>query len=123
MFVRLLSARQVVLLCDSTKIRLFYQGEVYHRQTADGFWGLPKNPNEANWAIWTLVDVDNLNTGPKFEKTDNVWLVQAPSPNPNRWKYWGKQYQVSLLGATLWNVEELMRGYTFSLFSPVDAHR
>jgi hypothetical protein len=41
MLARLLSARQVVLLCDVNRIRLFYRGQVYSRLTVLGLENLP----------------------------------------------------------------------------------
>ena len=120
MFARLIAARQVVLLYDSTSIRLFYQGQVYERKAADGCRGLPMNTQEY-WPVWTLVDVDT-GTGPKFEKTDVIWAIQPSSPNPDRWKRWAKQFNAPVLGAALWNADELTKGYALSLFSSGDVH-
>ncbi len=43
MLARLISDRQVVLLCDSTHAYLFYLGQVYFRLTTFGFEDLPKH--------------------------------------------------------------------------------
>ena len=118
MLTRLFSARQVVLLCNSTYAYLFYRGNVYRRPAMYGFWDLPENPNRQYCPIPALIDVDYKNQGPSIERDANVWPIQASSPNPDRWKEWVKQNKASKLGMPLWTTEELMRGYVFSLFPP-----
>jgi len=42
MLAWLISANQVVVLCDSYEAHLFYHGQVYSRQAEAGFKGLPR---------------------------------------------------------------------------------
>jgi len=116
MLARLISAGQVVLLCGSLKIYLFYQGRVYMRLTQFGIESLPKRRGKY-CPVWALIDVDFNDRGPPLSSTSNVWPIQASSPNPIRWKSWRKQYGAAELGMPLWNKKELMAGYAFSLFS------
>jgi len=117
MLARLISADQVVLLCDSINTYLFYQGRVYTRLTQFGIGSLPKHQEIPYCPVWALIDVDFNDRGPPLSSTSNVWPIQASSPNPIRWKSWQKQYGAAELGMPLWNEEELMAGYVFSLFS------
>ena len=117
MLVWLISANQVVILCDSYDTHLFYRGEVYSQSAEAGFKGIPTHRSMAYCPIWTLIDVDYKNKGPRISSDLYIWPIQATSPNLNRWKAWLKQNRATLLGMPLWNVEELMRGYAFSLFS------
>jgi hypothetical protein len=117
MLARLISARQVVLAYDGTGLRLFYQGQVYSRPAAYDFDNLPQGSDTEYCPIWMLIDVDNRNQEPPIPVGLMVWPIQASSPNPARWKAWRKQYNAALLGMPLWDLEELMEGYVFSLFS------
>jgi len=113
MLIRLLSAGQVVLLCDNNDIWLFYRGKVYFRPVDSGFRFLPhKGPYRP---IWALIDVDYTDRGPPFQRSSDVWPIQASSPNPARWKSWRKQNQAALWGMPLWEVEDLLQGYASSL--------
>jgi len=47
----------------------------------------------------------------------NLWPIQASFPDPVRWKAWRKQLRGALYGMPLWNTEDLVKGYVFSLFS------
>ena len=109
MFVRLISARQVVILCDATDTYLFYRGEVYNRRTVDGFSGLPRFRGEY-CPVWALLDGD-FKGGPPITTTSNIWPIHTTSPNPERWKAWSKQNMAAVLGMPLWNMEELIEGY------------
>lgn len=117
MLARLISARQVVLAYDGTRLRLFYQGQVYSRPAAYDFDNLPQGPDTEYCPIWMLIDVDNQNQEPPIPTGLEVWPIQASSPNPLQWKSWRKQYNAALWGMPLWDLEELMEGYVFSLFS------
>ena len=64
-----------------------------------------------------LVDVDGHDHGPPIGAGENIWPIQASSPNPIRWKSWRKQYDATLLGMPLWKMDELVEGYVFSVFS------
>jgi len=116
MLARLISAGQVVLLCGSNDIYLFYQGRVYMRLTQFGIESLPKRRG-MYCPVWALIDVDFKDRGAPLDSTSNAWPIQASSPNPIRWKSWRKQYGAAELGMPLWNKKELMAGYAFSLFS------
>ena len=116
MLAWLISANQVVVLCDSSEAHLFYRGEVYFRPAKAGFKGLPRK-DEGYYPVWTLIDVDYRNEGPDIPTDSRIWPIQTTSPNLNRWKGWSKQNGATLLGMPMWNVEELMKGYAFSLFS------
>ena len=76
---------------------------------------LPKRKTQY-YPLWVLIDVDYENHGPPLAST-NVWPIQTSSPNSARWKAWRKQTGGALLGMPLWNMDELMKGYVFSLFS------
>jgi len=117
MLARLISDRQVVLLCTTSKIYLFYHGRVYFRSTQYGFGDLPKRQGGSYCPIWALLDVDYLDQGPPFAADDEIWPIQASSPKPIQWKSWRKQYNAALLGMPLWEMDELMEGYVFSVLS------
>ena len=110
MLAQLISAREVVLLCDSDTILLFFRGRVYSRETTSGFNFLPTLPINVYYPIWALVDVRQLQEPPIAEKS-NIWPVQTSPPHPARWKEWSKQNDAVLLGMPLWNMEELLEGY------------
>jgi len=117
MLARLISDRQVVLLCDINTVLLFYHGKVYSRPTQRGFGDLPEHQEAPYCPIWALIDMDCLEEGPPITGSDNIWPIQASSPNPIRWKSWRKQTGAALLGMPLWKMNELMEGYVFSVFS------
>jgi len=116
MLARLISADQVVVLCGSLNIYLFYQGRVYMRLTQFGLGDFPEHQGKY-CPVWTLIDVDFNDRGPPLDSTSNAWPIQASSPNRIRWKSWLKQYQGAKFGMPLWNMEELVAGYVFSLLS------
>jgi len=117
MLARLVSARQVVLICDNHKIHLFFYGQVYSRSAGSGLEDLPKRLPKQYFPIWALIDADLQKQGTPFSRRSNIWPIQASFPNPVQWETWSKQYGAAMLGMPLWNVEELMEGYVFSLFS------
>ena len=115
MLARLISANQVVLLCDSPKLYLFYNGQVYTRSTEpSGFENLPERQRMRYWPVWTLIDIDNKKEGPPLSNSSDVWPIQTSSPKIARWKLWSKQYGAAVLGMPPWNEEELVRGYASS---------
>jgi hypothetical protein len=114
---RLLSARQVVLLCTSKEIHLFYRGEVYFRPTASSFEELPERLGSEYYPIWTLIDVDFKKEESVIPEGANIWPIQASSPNSSRWKVWQNHFGAAVWGMPLWNMEELIKGYVFGLFS------
>jgi len=118
MLARLISARQVVLLYDTSTAFLFFHGRVYSQPTQYGFRDLPENQEALYCPIWALIDVDYLDKGPPITGSDNIWPIQASPPNPIQWKSWSKQNGAALLGMPLWKMDELMEGYAFSVFSP-----
>jgi hypothetical protein len=122
MLVRLISARQVVLLWDSSRAYLFYRGQVYFRSTVFGFEDLPEHQRTPYCPIWALIDMDYQYQGPPITGSSNIWPIQASSPDPVRWKHWRKQNRAALLGLPPWNMEELMEGYVFSLFAIEPGH-
>ena len=119
MLARLISTRQVVVLCDNRRSYLFYAGTVYSRSAEFGFMNLPERQATRYFPVWALIDVDFENRGPNLAST-NVWPIQASCPNPVLWHAWRKQHRAALLGMPLWSMEELMAGYVFtcSLFLP-----
>ncbi len=118
MLVRLISARQVVLLCNSTAVHLFYRSQVYSRLMMVGcFEDLPQRKGAPYCPIWALIDVDYQGHGPPISSSSNIWPIQSSSPNPIRWKHWKKQNGAAMLGLPLWKMEELMEGHVFGLFS------
>jgi hypothetical protein len=117
MLARLISARQVVLLCDNGMVYLFYCGKVYSQQTESGFQGLPRRQRTRYCPIWALIDVGFGDQGPPVSLSSNMWPIQTTSPNPRRYKSWRKQNGAALLGMRIWEMEELIEGYVFSLFS------
>ena len=116
MLARLISADQVVLLCGSDNIYLFYQDQVYMRLTQFGIDGLPIR-REKYCPVWALIDVDFSDRGPPLDSTSNAWPIQVSFPSRIRWKSWRKQYGAAELGMPLWNEKELMTGCVFSFFS------
>ncbi len=66
MLMWLVSAHQVVLLCDSTDIHLFYHGQVYFWLMESGFRYLPGHKGTLYYPIWALIDVDFQDHGPYF---------------------------------------------------------
>ena len=67
--------------------------------------------------MWALIDVDLQNQEPPFTGSSNVWPIQPSPPESDRWKPWTKQYGASVLGMPPWNMEDLLEGYVFSVFS------
>jgi hypothetical protein len=116
MLVRLISAKQVVLLCDSFYTYLFHRGQVYGRLMASGLGNLPRY-RKAYCPVWALIDMDFEERGPSIISSSNIWPIQASPPKPILWKSWSKQFGAALLGMPLWDMEELMEGYVFSFFS------
>jgi hypothetical protein len=114
---RLIAARQVVLTCSSLQVCLFYQGRVYSRPPQSGFYNLPERLDENYYPMWTLVDVDNRKDGPVLPEASNIWPIQASPPNNIRWAAWRKQFGAAVWGMPLWDMEELIAGYAFGLFS------
>ena len=110
LLARFISARQPVVLCDSLRIYLFFRGDVYWRPTATGFYELPRHKQIEHCPVWTLIDMDYQDLNPPIERASNIWPIQTSSPNPVRWKLWQKQNEPSLLGMSLWNMEELKVG-------------
>ena len=117
MLAWLLSAQQVVLLCDNTRAYLFYCREVYFRATSDGFWDLPVHREEPYRSVWGLIDVDFGEHGPPISSNPIIWPIQASPPKSVRWRSWHKQFTDSALwGMPLWSLDELVEGYAFSSF-------
>ena len=110
---RLLSAHQVVLLCDNSELYLFFRRKVYN-QSAESRIVLP----QSRYPIWALIDVDYQDREPPYALTGSasVWPIQTSPPNPVRWKNWAKQTGAAILGMPLWTMEELIEGYVFSWF-------
>ena len=110
MLARLISAQQVVLLCDDSATHLFYRGGVYIRPTEPhGFMNLPTHaPHNP---IWALIDVGYEDRGPPLTGSTGVWPIQASSPNPVRFKSWSKQDGATLLGMPPWSMMDLVEAY------------
>jgi len=121
LLVWLLSAHQVVTLCDADSIYLFYHGVVYSRSSESLFVNVPKHKTLRYYPIWAPIDVDFLNREPPVRDDPNIWPVQASPPNPIRWQMWLKQLNGSLLGMPLWNRKDLVQGY--ALFSCLPSTR
>ena len=100
------------------KIYLFYRGRVYSRLAMYGFAELPRRRKMVYCPIWALIDTDMKNEEPPIPSSPVIWPVQAISPRPALWKAWSKQTGACLLGMPLWDIEELVKGYVFSLLSP-----
>ena len=113
--MRLISARQVVLMCLASVVYVFYQGQVYSRPvTSDYFYNLPVLKEAGYYPLWTLIDMGAKEEEPPLNKNIRVWPIQVAPPNPVRFKSWRRRYGAPLLGMPLWNMEELMQGYVFS---------
>ena len=112
----LISAFQVVLLCDNSDVHLFYRGQVYYRSGESGFKNLPKRQPASYYPIWTLIDVQEIQEPPVWGSF-NIWPIQASSPNPLRWDRWSRRNGAAVLGMPLWDMEELMEGYVFGVSS------
>lgn len=118
MLVRLITARQVVLLCGGDQVFLFYHGEVYRRSMPFGLSYLPRHREGRSWPIWTLIDMEKGSS--PTGNSSNIWPVQVTSPNFCNWKGWFKQWDGTMLGMPKWNVEELMEWcVSGSFFLPV----
>lgn len=120
--MRFISARQVVLLYDSTSMFLFYAGQVYHRPALNGFHYVPIHEGENKYPAWALIDVDFQNNGPPLSSTTEVWPIQASSPNPVQWDSWSKQLDAAMWGLPLWSFQELVFGYVVRPFPPCAVH-
>ena len=117
MLAWLLSAQQVVLLCNNDLTYLFYSGGVYSRPTAPAFMYLPVHQGEPDRSVWVVIDVDSSDHGPPVTGDLTVWPIQASSPKSIRWRIWRKQLpRTALWGMPLWNRKELLEGYAFSTF-------
>ena len=119
MLVRLVSARQVVLLLDRQEVTLFYAGKVYYRAVSDGLLHIPKPAGKNIYPAWALIDADWLDSGPPLSATSEVWPIQASSPNPVQWKSWSKQFDAAEWGMPLWTMHELLYGYVLRSFPPL----
>ena len=60
--------------------------------------------------------MDLLKQEPPLDLDQNVWPIQASSPNPARFDVWHKQFGAAVLGLDVWDMPELMAGYALSLF-------
>jgi len=78
---------------------------------------LPEYQRIVYCAIWALIDADHKDRGPHIASNPYTWPVQTTSPIPAQWKSWSKQNRAPLLEIPLWDMEELMEGYVFNLFS------
>lgn len=110
MLIRLLSASQVVLLCNTTIIHLFFNGHAYSRPASSGFHYLPRHPGFDNLAPWALIDVDFQDVGAPLDNDSDVWPIQVSDPNPIRWRSWLERFGGVEWGMPLWNLEDLLRG-------------
>lgn len=115
MLVQLISAYQAVLLSGNSKAWLFFQGKVYTRTGDSRFETLPRH--EDMRPVWALIDMDLKHDGPPLPESFDVWPIQASSPKPIRWMAWCKQWDAALYGMPLWEEDDLVKGYAFSLFS------
>jgi len=117
MLAWLLSAQQVVLLCNNHCTYLFYRDQVYFRPTKLGFVDLLHVHREhPSRSVWGLIDVDRQDHPPPIPSSGTVWPIQASSEKPIRWKAWHKQVNGALWGMPLWSLEELVEGYVLSSF-------
>lgn len=107
--IRLLSASQVVLWCNSSNIYLFFAGRAYMRPTSSGFSYLPEGPGYYN-PPWALIDVDYRDKGAPVDGDSNIWPIQVSGPNPIQWKYWLRQTGGREWGMSLWSFTELLCG-------------
>ena len=114
MLVRLISARQPVLLYTSTTTIFFYRGEVYRQTTENHFWSIPIYQG-GYFPLWALIDIDSRLEPPPIEGGSRVWPIQSSSPDPIRWYRWRSQTGAALLGMHLWTMEELIQGCVFTL--------
>jgi len=113
MLAQLISTQEVVLLCDSNRILLFFCNKLYHRLTISGFDFLPIPPPGRKHPIWALVDQGRPKEPPITESTD-IWPVQTSSLNPIQWANWAKHNKAAMLGMPLWNMEELKIGFVLA---------
>jgi len=121
MLARLISANQVVLLCDFPDVYLFFHGRVYTRSSWP--FNLPKRRKMPYWPVWTLIDMGCDGAAPPLSGSPNVWPIHTTSRNADQWKGWRKQYGATLLGMPLWDEEELVRGYVLSSLSLSEVRR
>lgn len=111
MLTRLVSAQQVVLLCDTHHVYLFYCGNVYRRPASSGFVDLPVIARGGYHPIWALIHVDYEQGEVLITGGSDVWPIQASSPNPARWQPWLKRNNGAMLGMPVWSMHELKEGY------------
>ena len=123
MLVRLISARQVVLLHTGLKVALFYAGQAYYRSATDAFLYVPRREGKNNHPVWALIDMDFLRSEPPLDGTSQVWPIQASTLNPVRWRNWSKQFNAANWGMPLWTMEELVLGCVLQSFLSPDASR
>ena len=118
MLARLISAKQVVLLSTGSRVYLFYRGKVYTRGSVD-FSYLPRRQQPQltlQFPVWALINSDGPSQPPIIDSDDNIWPIQASSPQPIRWKAWAKQRKATIVGMPLWSTDELMKGYVSTVF-------
>lgn len=115
--MRLIAARQVVLLYDNGVGYLFYHGNVYVRSMSSDFGDVPTPQPESYRPIWALIDPNSMSQGPPVPYDLDVWPIQASRPDRVLWNSWRKQLGAALFGMPLWNTEDLLREYAFSSFS------
>ena len=116
MLVRLISARQVVLLHTGLKVTLFYAGQAYYRSATDAFLYVPRREGKNNHPVWALIDMDFLRSEPPLDGTSQVWPIQASTLNPVRWGNWSKRFNAANWGMPLWTMEELVLGCVLQSF-------
>ena len=123
MLARLIVKKQIVLLCTTHRIYLFYGGKVYSRPRADGFIFLPTLKSERDdRSIWSLIDMDYRKVEPPLTGDFVTWPIQAASPNPARYSAWEKQYRAASLGMPEWSEKDLKAGYVFTSSLPPFCH-
>jgi len=116
MLARLISARQVVVLYQSGHLILFYSGQAYIRPTREGFDYVPLPRGENKHPVWALINCDSGTCEPTLYASDQVWPIQASTPDPIRWRTWSKRLNAARWGLPLWTIDELVFGYVFRGF-------
>jgi len=120
--IRLIKIGQPVAFVTNNRVHLFYDKRVWFTaaDTSDIFFPVGKpvtHDTEHNPFLFVLIDHDNSSSGPTPQLYDaqDVFAIQASSPNENRFKLFVKNRRAAVWGLPLWDETELNNAYVFIL--------
>jgi hypothetical protein len=114
---RLISARQVVLVYDGTRLRLFLPGQSI---LSSGGVRFRYSSSRSKHTILSHMDVDRRRQPePRATYPNGIKSLADPDvlPGPPSMEVVAEAVQRCSVGVPLWDMEELMEGYVFSLLS------